>query len=366
MQYPVYKQLKRSTVTVCCVIALFFFSCKKDAYLTDGGLASSNTTYTTYDYLANHQYHYFDTLIMVIDHLGLKDSVNSAGTFFAPTDYAIHRVMAANNLTTLDELYAKINSKFLTQYMFSDTTLTLDNATTSVKTYENWAATTVGLSKIAYSYTVANSVLTYYILQYVKINGALDGSADATDDDETDAILQCQTTGIKTASGTNLNVLSNVANLDLFEDEVATEKTYTFSLDVIQNDDYTSTALQLDSSSIASFFGLSATAISDMIVAGSDSLGYYNVQSDGTLSNTYTANAPGFWLDANGDVVSWGSDAYLYAELSPSTYIINVGAYPGNPQVGDTYTIRLAFVYTSIDGNTYTANIVINVTIVSP
>lgn len=345
---------------------ILFISCGKDNYLTDGGTSSANTSLSTYDYLANHQYHYFDTLIMIIDHFGLKDSLNNAGTFFAPTDYAIDRLMQSNNITSLDQLYKKINSKFLTQYMFSDTSLTLDNATTSVKTYEDWAGTTIGITKLASSYTVVSTAFTYYILEYIKINGSLDGSSDAPADDKTDVTLQCQTTGIKTSTGTNLNVLSNAATLNLIGDTLPTSRTYTFNLDVVQNNDYTSAALQLDSSDLAGFFGVSASTISNMLLESNDSLIYYDVQSDGTLSDNYTATAPGFWLGANGDVVSWGDDAYLYAELDPVAFTINVGAYPGNPQVGNTYTIKLALVYISSDGNTYTATININVTIVSP
>ena len=75
------------------MMALGFTSCKKDSYRTDGGVASANTTLSTYDYLAGNAYHYFDTLLLIVDHFGLKDSVNKAGTFFAPTDYAISALM---------------------------------------------------------------------------------------------------------------------------------------------------------------------------------------------------------------------------------------------------------------------------------
>jgi len=351
------------SLSMACI--LLGVSCKKDTYLTDGGLAKANSSLSTYDYLAANQYHYFDTLIMIIDHLGLKDSVNQAGTFFAPTDFSINRVMQTNNMTSLDDLYAKITSKFLTQYMSGDNQLTLDNASTSVTTFANWAGGTAGLSKIAGSYYVANSTLTYYTLEYVKINGALDGSSEADDDDETDAILTCQTTGVQTATGTNLNVLANTVALDLAL-PAQPSKTFKYNLDVVQNDDYASTALQLDGTAIADYFGVPASQISDMLASGSDSIAYYNLQSDGSYSNEYTANAPGFWLGSTGDVVSWGDDAYLYGELDPYAYVLNVGAYPGNPEVGDTYTIRPAIVLKKSDGTTQSAIFKIKITIVSP
>lgn len=196
----------------CLFLVLGLMSCKKD-YLTDGGLAKANTSYNTYDYLANNAYHQFDTVIMIIDHFGLKDSVNMAGTFFAPTDYSISRFMITDTVSSLDELYAHISSKFLTQFMFSDTAITLANATASVKTYPNWADTICGIKKTAFTYGAANSTFTYYILQYVQINGVLDGSSGVPDDDPEDAVLNCQTTGIKTSSGTNLNVLANTTDI---------------------------------------------------------------------------------------------------------------------------------------------------------
>lgn len=202
-----YLQLVLAALTM-----ISFYSCKKD-YLTDGGLAKSNTPYNTYDYLRNNATHQFDSVIMIIDHFGLKDSVNNAGTFFVPTDYSINRFMNTAQMASMDSLYAHISSKFLTQFMFSDTAITLNKVTTSVRLYQNWADTVSGVKKTAFTYGAANSAFTYYILQYVQINGALDGSSGAPASDPPDGVLNCQTTGIKTSSGTNLNVLTNTADI---------------------------------------------------------------------------------------------------------------------------------------------------------
>jgi hypothetical protein len=83
--------------------------------------------------------------------------------------------------------------------MFSNS-ITLANTTTSAVAYENWADTIAGIKKTAYSYSAASSTFTYYILQYVRINGYLDGTSGAPLDDPTDLTLNCQTTGIKTSS----------------------------------------------------------------------------------------------------------------------------------------------------------------------
>lgn len=190
------------------ILIFNLFGCKKTSYLVDGGLASAKTSYTTYDYLEHNQYKIFDTVLLLIDHFGLKDSVNKAGTFFAPTNYNVRHVMNTLGLDSLDQLYKVINSKCLTQFMFSDTSISLYSASTSTKEIKNWAGTVCGYKKTAYTYSNLTTY-TYYILQYVQINGALDGSSDASSDDQTDAVLNCQTTGVKTSSGTTLHVLAN-------------------------------------------------------------------------------------------------------------------------------------------------------------
>jgi hypothetical protein len=199
-------------ITACFFLFCGLSSCEKN-YLTDGGLAKPTTTLNTYDYLQSNAYHQFDTVLMIIDHFGLKDSLNSAGTFFAPTDFSIVRFMTNEQITSLDSLYAHVSAKFLTQFMFSDSTLTLDNATLKAVSHQNWADTICGVMKTANTFGAANSVFTYYVLQYIQINGWLDGSSGAPANDPTDGILNCQTTGIKTASGTNLNVLSDISNI---------------------------------------------------------------------------------------------------------------------------------------------------------
>jgi len=196
-------------------------SCKKAAYLTDGGTSTAKSSLSTYDYLKGHKYHYFDTVVLLIDHFNLKDSVNKAGTFFAFTDFSVNSLMKSLSVTTLDGLYAKISSRLLTQYMFTNT-LTLNNAssTTAVQV-PDWAgnAAPAAYTKAPFAYTVfltnSSPVFTYYTLAYVKINGVLDGSPGAPANDPPDLVISCQTTGIQTATGTTLHVLINNTPLNI-------------------------------------------------------------------------------------------------------------------------------------------------------
>jgi hypothetical protein len=220
MKYiPIYK-MTRSILVITAAITLLASSCKKTAYLTDGGTSVARTPLSTYDYLKAHPYHYFDTVLLIIDHFNLKDSVNKSGTFFAFTDYSVHTLMTLWNYTSLDSLYAHVSSRFLTQYMFSDSSLSLANATTAAVIRPDWAgdSATAAIRKIQKSYPVylvnSSPTFNYYTLQYIKVNGVLDNSPGAPASDPPDTYISCQTTGILTSSGTTLHVLVDNAPLN--------------------------------------------------------------------------------------------------------------------------------------------------------
>ncbi len=80
-------------------------------------------------------------------------------------------------------------------------------------------------------------------------------------------------------------------------------------------------------------------------------------QPDGTIVYKGTANN-GFWCTAEGNVVGWGADAYVYVEFADLA--VTYGHYPGHTAAGDSYTIKPVLVYTK-DGKEYKA--VIEVTI---
>jgi len=208
-----------SAAGIVLLMLMGVVSCKKNNYLNDGGTHDPHTTLSTYDYLKANANHDFDSTILLIDHFNLKDSVNKAGTFFAFTDYAINLFMRNNGYSGMQQLYDSVSSKFLTQYMFSSKDITMDNVITSTVEYPNWAADTVlsGVRKVEQTYQVylTNSVpsFNYYVLQYVKINGVVDGSTGAPANDPTDLYLSCQTTGVLTSSGTTLHVLANFVTL---------------------------------------------------------------------------------------------------------------------------------------------------------
>jgi hypothetical protein len=104
--------------------------------------------------------------------------------------------------------------------MFSDSSITLAKATTNAVLQTNWAGASAlsAVKKVLGTYyvtltnfSVANN---YYTLQYVKVNGVLDGSPGAPANDPADVSMSCQTTGVKTGTGTTLHVLVNNASLN--------------------------------------------------------------------------------------------------------------------------------------------------------
>jgi hypothetical protein len=165
--------------------------------------------------LKNNKYHQFDTVLMMIDHFNLKDTVNNAKTFFAPTDYVIRNLMLNLKLTNLTQLEGAVTSKLFKQYMFSQS-ITMSSVSLTPTAYTNYVGNT--LAPCGINLTTAteqvngatgNPIFTYYILNYKKVNGLLDGATGPVAGDAIDITLPCQTTGIMTASGTTLHVFSN-------------------------------------------------------------------------------------------------------------------------------------------------------------
>lgn len=223
-----YSQLIYTALMVSFTGLLLLSSCKKD-YLTDGGLHTAATSLTTFDYLQQHQYHMFDTLTTILLHYNMKDEVNNAKTFFAPSDFSINRYIATQNVRvrlidenasfTLDSLYARITPDSLRQYLFTEKIQTADYSDDLVHVTENLGKTSSGIKRMlatdpAYYQWSSQPV---YLLFYVKVRGKVDVTGEpATIDNPFDISVQCQTTGIETASGGILHVLANTHTFSTF------------------------------------------------------------------------------------------------------------------------------------------------------
>ncbi|PTS98019.1 hypothetical protein DBR11_16035 [Pedobacter sp. HMWF019] len=212
----------KSIYVLACVLALTcFFSCKKSSYLTDGGLSDPKSYLSTYDYLKQHKYHLFDTLIMVIDHYNLKEEVNGAATFFAPTNYSINKYLKVkkdsilqedeNGKYTLDDMYKDITADSLRIYMLKSR-VELMTTPEQAAMVNNAANTKTAIQRILQpKASGAWSSAPIYYLYYIRVRGTLDpqGSTLPADDPTSDVKAQCQTTGIEPSTGGMLHVLNN-------------------------------------------------------------------------------------------------------------------------------------------------------------
>lgn len=210
-----------------CVSAIMIVSCKKENYLIGGALNVAKVNETTYDYLQNNPQHLFDTLLLLINDAGLKDSINQPGiTFFAPTDYSIDNYLAvktkfAQNINpfaqyTIDSLvkYDLDSFKYYigeyivhTPLNFNNLTptgtefLTGKDTTYSVVSYEPTHDTYLGF----YSAVNTPPSIVYYTLLFQQIKGQF----NAQNFTKADGVkTRVQTFGILTTTGT-LGVLGN-------------------------------------------------------------------------------------------------------------------------------------------------------------
>jgi hypothetical protein len=85
--------MKKYLILLTGALAFVFFGCEKKGYLIDGGLHNPKVDMTTYDYLKTNRV--FDTLVILIDKAGLKETINGDVTFFAPTDFSVVNYVTA-------------------------------------------------------------------------------------------------------------------------------------------------------------------------------------------------------------------------------------------------------------------------------
>lgn len=214
------------------LLTVGFFSCKRD-YTIGGSTHDAHVNMTTYDYLKTNPL--FDTLVLLIDRTGLKEEVNSAGTFFAPSDYAIYHYVQArgdyerllrndeNLKYTFDSLDYTSLKDSLRAYMFKEKIeLATQNQTGHIVTATDGEKRVVNVQP---DLTYVNDIFTQapLILYLNKIVVREPGeSLPATDADipllDKDQWLKTrvQTSGIITTTGI-LHVLNNDHTMTYFD-----------------------------------------------------------------------------------------------------------------------------------------------------
>lgn len=214
-------------------IAIAVCSCKKD-YTIGGSLHDPHVNMTTYDYLKTNPL--FDTVVLLIDKTGLKEEVNSSGTFFAITDYDIDNYLVQkqeqqrtemvdpNLVYTFDSLDFSAMKDSLRAYLFKDQ-IALDKTTATGKLYKSNDGELRLVQGIPTTDYTDGSVFTKPpVYLYLTKLIALPGSPVPTNDADIPNLkpeqylsARCQTTGIITTTGL-LHVLNNDHTFTYFAD----------------------------------------------------------------------------------------------------------------------------------------------------
>jgi len=131
---------------------------------------------------------------------------------------------------------------------------------------------------------------------------------------------------------------------------------------------YSSVSVTYDMAAISQALGLSTAQMKSLGSSSSSNPSFCAVTPQGKyvytpLTTTSGTSYFGHWFSSAGYVTDYGSSAYIFAEINRDTYKVNIGQYPNRLVKGKTYTIRQAIRYKADDGNTYTATIIVKVTV---
>ena len=137
----------------------------------------------------------------------------------------------------------------------------------------------------------------------------------------------------------------------------------TYDVAVKPTSDYLIATIDLDSSvlgALQSALQLSPSELAEKIVnnsseeLGNDEARFMPVDASGNLVyKVHTGSSGyGYWLNANGEWIGWGVDAYVDVELAYNNgkWQISLNQYPGHNHSGDNVTARLALVYKNAQG----------------
>ena len=200
--------------TIVCILA----SCKKDKHLTGGSIHNPKVNVSTYDYLKTNPL--FDTLVQLIDRAGLKDQVNSAVTFFAPTDYSIRDLMLRRTDTiqirnnneslkyTIDSFPVAELKDSLSAYLFNGA-IQRENLSTSDKLFKNKVNEDFSVRLVesdSYTGVVSTPPLYVYLIRIRNGLDPQDNSSVPLEDRDNRQLIQ--TSGIITTTGV-LHVINN-------------------------------------------------------------------------------------------------------------------------------------------------------------
>ena len=209
--------MKKYIISILVAVAVLICGCSFDGYLDDGGVHDPYHDMTTYEFLQTNPI--FDTLLILIDKAGLKETINGDVTFFAPTDYSIV------------DYVKKKRADIIAQFPFEDFTLEdipVQDIRDSLKMYiipgkvnrvdmskDGKVYTTLLSNKVAVHITPVQdeyadmmSVWPEYVFFTTIVGAGLDTPGEIVPEEELDKRNRCQTSGIETNTGV-IHVIEN-------------------------------------------------------------------------------------------------------------------------------------------------------------
>jgi len=166
-------------------------------------------------------------------------------------------------------------------------------------------------------------------------------------------------------SGTNIYGL-----LDFTPDDKPHDASFVYNVSFrADGTGYTGTTVAVDAVKLCYAFVLTGSEIRSNL--GQPSSGkkikFYGVNSNDTFAASSTATGYGHWFNSAGDVcafesVNTGANK-IFSEFNESNFVFSLGQHPGRCRPGDVYKVKQALVYTTDEGNKYTATFEFNITI---
>lgn len=209
--------MKKYIFFILVVAAAILVGCQSDDYLIDGGIHNPKVNMTTYEYLQTNPV--FDTLLILIDKAGLKETINGNVTFFAPNDYVIKRYLTAKRGDvvaqdpfsdfTLEDIPVQDIRDSLKMYIIPGK-VNRDVMTKAGTVYTSLMGNRVAVSLIPVDDEYADIIGVWpeYVFFTTVVGQGLDKPGEIVSEQELDKRDRCQTSGIETNTGI-IHVLEN-------------------------------------------------------------------------------------------------------------------------------------------------------------
>ncbi len=209
--------MKKNIIFTLAVFAVLIGGCEVDDYAIDGGVHDTKVDMTTYEYLQTNSV--FDTLLILIDKAGLKETINGDVTFFAPTDFTIQRYITSKRADiiaqdpfsdfTLDDIPVDDIRDSLQMYIIPGK-VNREDMTEEGTVYTSLMGNPVAVSLVAVDDEYADIVGAWpeYVYFTTIVGEGLDEPGEIVGEDELDKTNRCQTSGIETNTGV-IHVLEN-------------------------------------------------------------------------------------------------------------------------------------------------------------